>query len=802
MTAAAHPAPNAASVRPGEARRCRHCGNSFEPRFEEEHFCCSGCRVVHDLIRSSGFDSFYELLGGKTLEPADAPPLPDDLAVRLGEAIGNAEAERSSGDSPAKLTLRVGNLSCTACVWLIDHLYRQQDGALKISADTTRSTLALWWTPGEFDVPAFVRELHRFGYPVAPLDEDDDELPCQSQALVTRLGVTAGLAMNTMAFTLPSYLGMEPDDQLARLFALVAFASASLALAVGGSYFFHRAWSALKAKTLHMDVPISLGLAAAYLGSLAGMAFDIEGMLYFDFVATFAFLMIGGRWLHLRILDRNRQHLRARERDLTTVYRLEKDGGKKRIDLRKIQAWEALEIPTGAIVPTTGQLIDKAARFHLDWINGEPEPVVFHGGQKVPAGARNGTSGPVRLITREAFAGTLLERLLFQSENDDLVESPDGTVHRILGIYLFSVLAVALTGGAAWMLAGRGAAASLQVLISVLVVSCPCALGLALPLLDEMVLSKLKRQGIFLRRHSLWGRLRRIETLVFDKTGTLTEPVKRLTNPEALEGLSPKGLAALRHLTATNAHPVGKALHDVVASRFGDAGDLPRAAIREHPGKGVSCDFDGCEWRLGRDDWAVPKGSDSGACTLSRDGAPMARFRIEETVRDGAIEQLRALRRRNFQLRLFSGDPDAERVGRTARILGLSAGEVRFDLSPEEKAELVAAEPKRSVLFVGDGGNDSLAFGAAAACGTPATGVRALESRADFVFTGRGFHAIGQLLDAARRRRRLVAVIFTAALVYNVVAVGLCLAGMMNPLLAAVLMPASSILTTAIAARG
>jgi P-type Cu2+ transporter len=791
-----------------EQRRCDHCGNRFQPRFETEKFCCSGCRVVHDLIQSGGFGSFYDLLGRRVLQPAaNAEPAGDQID-ELAEAITEAETQRPSPDSPARLTLRIGNLSCTACVWLIDHLFRQHPGALKMSSDTARSTLTLWWNPGEFPVLDFVRDLHRYGYP-AFLCNADDEAPQESGALLTRLGVTAGLAMNTMAFTLPSYLGLDTGDELARLFMLVAFASSTLALAVGGSYFFQRAVNSWKLRSLHMDVPISLGLIAAYLGSVGGFLFGVEHMLYFDFVAIFAFLMLSGRYIHLRLLDRNRRQLWARERDMTAAFRLNAAGDRERITLSRINAGDLLEIPAGAMVPVEARLESGTARFQLDWINGEPEPVLFLAGQRVPAGAKNGTAEPIRLVAGHAYSGSFLEQLFAPVEEDPGSHTAATSTHPIRKYYLVTVILVALAGAGAWLAAGKGVADSLQVLISVLVVSCPCALGLALPLLDEILLAKLKSHGVFIRRHSLWNRLRKVTRLDFDKTGTLTEPIKRLTNPEAIEALDPAAIEALHHLTISNHHPVGRALHDVLLTRFGVRNDVRALAgltgLEEVPGKGVRFHdpVSGDTWRLGRDDWACPDSRPAAVqgSSLSRNGLRLATFHLEEAIRDGAIEQLKRLRDRGYRIRLLSGDPDRARVADTAAKLGLSPENVHANLSPEEKAAFIAAEAPESTLFVGDGGNDSLAFQVAAATGSPATGIRAIESRADFVFTGRGFHAIQLLLDGATRRRTHVAKIFTVALLYNLFAISLSLAGLMSPLLAAILMPLSSVVTTAMAAR-
>jgi len=798
-------------------RRCDHCGNRFQPRFEAEKFCCSGCRVVHDLIQSGGFGSFYELLGRRVLQPAAQLDPAGEQLEELAEAVNEAEANRPSPGAPARLTVRLGNLSCTACVWLVDHLFRLHPGALRLSSDTSRSTLTLWWNPGEFSAMEFLRDLHRYGYPASVCQPGDEEAPQESRALLTRLGVTAGLAMNTMAFTLPSYLGLETGHELDRLFTLVAFASSTLALAVGGSYFFQRALSSLKLRALHMDVPISLGLVAAWLGSVAGWLFGVRELLYFDFVATFAFLMLSGRYIHLRLLDRNRRQLWAREREITTTHRIGPDGSRTRIPLSRVAAGDPLEIAPGGMVPVEAVLDSAAAKLHLDWINGEPEPVLFTTGQRVPAGARNGSSVPLRVVAGHDYTGSFLEQLFAPTDDDFDAHSAASSTHPIRKYYLITVILVALAGAGAWLATGRGFASSLQVFISVLVVSCPCALGLALPLLDEILLAKLRKHGLFIRRHSLWSRLKGIDRLDFDKTGTLTEPVKRLVDPSVIDALDDISLAALRRLTETNHHPVGRALREVVVARRGAVSlggarsgvpakddlappSFPSGAeIAEVPGKGVEFTRAGTTWRLGRGDWAA--GQPGEACVFSRDGVTLAAFRFEEAIRDGAVEQLRRLRVRGYRLRILSGDPDGARVAATAARLGLDPADVHANLSPADKAAFIAADHPDKTLFVGDGGNDGPAFEAAAASGSPATGIRAIENRADFVFTGRGFHAIPLLLEAAERRKQQIAKLFTVALLYNLGAVALCLAGLMSPLLAAILMPLSSLVTTSMAAR-
>ncbi len=787
-------------------RSCAHCGSEFRTRRRDERFCCAGCRVVYEALHAGGLGSFYELLGGRKLDPAVHADAATELGTGIERAIQDAENHALITSKAARISLRVGNLTCTACIWLIEHLFRKHSGALKFTTDTNRSLLTLWWNPGEFVVRDFLSELHRFGYQVSLCDESQEPPTAESASLLTRLGVTGGLALNAMAFTLPTYLGLSAESELSGLFALISFASASLAMAVGGSYFFRRAWLALRAGVMHMDVPIALGLFFAYMGSIAGWIFHIEGLHYFDFVAIFTFLMLAGRWLHLRWLDRNRMQIHARGQSLSRTVRILPDHSREMISMDAVISGDLLEILRRGLVPTRAILLADEASFAVDWITGEPDPLTLTQGREIPAGARNVSSTPILVRAREDFSGSLLQSLL-NSKNDE-EESGDPEANspsaHWMRPYMTVVLAAAFLGAGIWMVCDHSLGRALQVLISVLVVSCPCALGLALPLLNERILASLRDDGIYVRVHSLWSRLSQVRTIAFDKTGTLTETIHRVSNPEVFDLLRSTDLYALRMLTDQNEHPYARALREEIGSRFGSVDVISETNVHEapyHPGKGMEITFDGARWRLGRDDWATGNGSCDlrSGCTLSVDGTSVARFSISESVRDGAVREMESLRQRGYDLYLISGDPDEERVNQIACQLGFTEEETRFNQSPEEKAAWIESVGPEKTLYLGDGGNDRLAMEISGVKGTPATGSREVEGQADFVFTGRGFRVLTRILEATRQRTAALYALFGIALPYNVIVIAISLAGKMNPLLAAILMPLSSIVTSSVA---
>lgn len=780
------------STAPFSLRKCLHCNAPFRPRREDDAYCCSGCRVVRELIEGEGFSNFYELLGKRSLNPLDDQPINEAVTDWL---------EPYLDDESGTLSVKVANLSCTACVWLIERLFRKKPGGIRIEVNTSRSSLTLWWTPRSFDLIGFARDMHRFGYPLSKQTDDDEEEAAfsESRALLTRLGVTGGLALNTMAFTLPSYLGLSVSDSLSGLFRLVAFASSTLALAVGGSWFFQRAFAAFRARIMHMDVPITIGLLAAYLGSLIGVAAGSEQLLYFDFVATFVTLMLLGRWLHVRMIEHNRYQLKAREKSVVSLQKKTASSGFEAISTKEIELGDHIKILPGSLVPVSGILLSPdSARISLDWINGEPEPFTIHCGEVIPTGARNASGEGIQVRAEHDFSGTLMDKLLSTRASD--VQPSDSFYGKVLQLYLVIVICLAVLGFVGWLLFAGDWIQATQVLISVMVVSCPCALGLALPLVDEIVNSRMRQLGVFVRRNQLWQKLPGIKHIVLDKTGTLTEPVPRLLNPEILESLDSESRAALAILTRRNRHPHGSAVREAILSSFGEIGLEGEGESEEVVSCGVRARVAGNEWRFGKQSWATddPEGADT---VLSKNGMLVARFVIGESIREGAAEEITRLQSAGFFVQVLSGDPNLDRVLETGNALKIPVNQIHAAQSPQQKADFIQQNEPRKTLFVGDGGNDSLALDSAICSGSPATGIRAVEGRTDFVFMGRNFRAISHLLRAAKRRRMIVRTIFAVAVGYNIVAITICLAGLMNPLLAAVLMPISSLVTTFIATR-
>lgn len=754
---------------------------------DEEDFCCSGCAHVYNLIQDSGLTRFYDLRGREIEPVSPAANRPGDYGWLETLAAEAGEQARATGKA-ARISLDIKGISCVGCVWLIDELFRRRKGAIRLDIRPQTGVFLAEWKPDEFDLVDFAKDLRRFGYRLAP--PASETARGDSGPLLTRLGVCAFLALNTMLFTLPGYLGMEDDFPFAGVFELLTLLFSTLSYGVGGLWFVGRAWDAARMGILHIDLPIAIGVTAAWFASVVGWLLGYEPLIYFDFVAIFIFLMLTGRWVQERSVERNRARVRTLDPS-AAVY--ESAEGKEPVQVSSIAPGKRFVVPPGGTVPVLCLLESDSASVSLESINGEPEPISLSRGGRIPSGAILNSATPVILEALEEWRESLLHRLV--SENASTSRNP--ILEKVLTVYTGLIIGISVLGGTTWTVFS-GILPGIQVAVSVLVVSCPCSLGIAWPLINDLSAALLRRKGLYLRNIEVWGRLTRVDTIVFDKTGTLTLEIPKLANPEELSNLSNTEKQALFALVESSFHPFGRALRErLLRERVASA---ILTDFKEVPGKGVSGNWNGHNWSLGKSGW-LDADSDSPQGTIfARGGERIACFFFEDEIREGATAEIAQLNRSGFSVAVLSGDR-RDKVHTLASSLHIDPAKALGELDPLEKANWIEQHAPNSALMIGDGANDALAFNRATCRGTPLLDKGILESRCDFFFTGRDLSALRNLFAVASVRSRRLRSVFAFAVAYNTAAIAVCLAGWMNPLLAAILMPASALITLAIASR-
>ncbi|EDY81577.1 E1-E2 ATPase subfamily, putative [Verrucomicrobiia bacterium DG1235] len=686
----------------------------------------------------------------------------------------------------ASLSLALEGISCVGCVWLIDRVFAESKGGISCRVNVQYGTIDMEWETGVFDVLSFVGRIKKFGYRVCPARDSDES---ESRSIVWKLGLSGAFALNGMLYTLPVYLGMDPDFLVAPHFHWLSSIFASLSMVFCGSYFIGKAAKAAAQGIAHLDLPISIGIVFAYLVSWYGLWKGDENLVYFDFVSTFVFLMLVGRWLQVVAIERNRNRLADIRLEAPEVEIESGSGSRIKTRADQIKSGEVYWLASGQRVPVRSKLLSERASLGMDWISGESESRIVERDGEAPSGASLENQFSVRLEAAEEWSDSLLNKL---SAREARSLERDLVAQKWIFRYLVVAFGIAVVGGGVWLAMGD-LSSGLKVFISVLVVSCPCALGIAWPFGDEIALARLKQQGVFVTTHSLWNRLSRVRRIVFDKTGTLTRSSLTMVNPEGIDRLAPGELRALSALCAQTRHPVSNTIREHLMAKGLFRADGASEAV-EQVGLGVELNASGSLWRLGKAPWACELGEGT---VFARDGRQLLDLSFEDLPLPDSNREIKELGKGGLSIAILSGDRE-EKARLIGDSLGLDPRQVFGNLLPEEKAAWIESHEPEATLMVGDGANDTLAFRSAFCAGAPANEQGIVAEKADFHYLGNGIGGIRSLLTIGEQRRKALVGLMTFAVAYNLFAIGLSLIGWVTPLVAAVLMPLSSIISLGI----
>lgn len=732
------------------------------------------------MLSNEGLTRFYDLGGSSTGAVGTAPRVP------AFDWLEEWEQKHSVDGKVVRMVLDVQGIRCAACVWLLRAVWERIAGSKPLQISSSLGRVTLQYDVGSDVGRQYLEMAARLGYPMAPVSRRI----VSDTGLLVRLGICAAIAMNAMILAVSLYFGLDTatanasDSSLRELFGWVLFALSSISVVVGGPVFFGTALAGMRAGVVHMDLPISLGILMAYGGSVYGQLSG--GATYFDTVAIFVAFMLGGRYLQQRTLAKNRDSVLADDGAEHLRARCVREGTAKLIPIQQLQVGDEIILAPGDLVPTRGVLLGEASTFSLDWINGESEARRFEAGTEVPAGAFHAARSAVRMRVTATYHDSGLATLLSQEPIDR--EDTAGRVifwERLNRYYAIGVLVAAAVGAIIWSVVD--AARALPVAVAVLVVTCPCAMGIATPLAFHLALARLRRSGVYVRTKSLLDKVRVLRHVVFDKTGTVTFGGLRA---QALGEIPADALPVLASLAASSNHPVSRAVFESLLR----APILECLHVDEHVGEGLVAQYAGSTWCLGSRAFAQLPAHDGEYrdCVLTRDGQLVMAFELEEDFRAGAAAEIANLQQRGLQVHLMSGDRP-ERVAIAATHLGLSSDHAQGGMSPTDKAAAVAALDRRDTMMVGDGLNDAPAFDAAFCAGTPAMDRPVLPARSDFCFRGAQAGAVASLCEVAHEHSRVVRTNLTLALLYNAAVLAVSFAGLMTPLLCAVLMPISSV---------
>ncbi len=698
-------------------------------------------------------------------------------------------ASRELGDGLRQLELAVPDVHCATCISTIEKDLDKLDMVSNARVNLSTKRVRVTFDP-ELGAP---RELTRAvldsGHRVLLLDNVDEEDDGQLKGLIRALAVAGFAAGNIMLFSVSIWSGAEPTtrDMFHWISALIAIPAVGYA----GQPFFRSAVAVLRQRRLNMDVPISLAVTLSLIMSVVETLRGSQDA-YFDASVSLLFFLLIGRTLDHMMRDKARSAVKnLAQLAPRSAVRIKEDGSRETIAIGDIKPGMTLSILAGQRVPVDGKIVEGVSEADISLVTGEADPELVEPGSEVLAGTLILT-GAVSLEAEQPADQSFLARMI------ELMEAAESTkagyrriADRAAQIYAPAVHLLALITFLGWGFIGGDWHHATLIAIAVLIITCPCALALAVPMVHIVAAGRLFEAGIVMKDGAALERLAEVNHVVFDKTGTLTKGHPQVTKQLFGDG---DGLVQAARLARRSAHPFSQA----IGLKEG-GGEVFSGQVREVPGQGIEGRDTQGTWRLGKASWCGIEenrvSSGGSVVWLSLDEKPVAAFELADTARSDARISIQALIKDGMKVTLLSGDR-AEPVVALARELGIETAKAQ--LNPADKLAFVQKlqEQGDKVLMVGDGINDAPALRAANASMAPASAADVGRNAADFVFTRDNLTAVPACLRLAKRSAVTVLQNFGLALAYNLTAVPLAMAGYVTPLFAALAMSTSSILVT------
>jgi Cu2+-exporting ATPase len=774
--------------------------------------CCRGCQAVAELIAGQGLDAYYR---NRTAFAPTAEPNGTDKRefshFDLPEVQAGYVLYFNNNQREAALLLE--GVTCAACLWLIEQRLLRLNGVTAATINHGTHRLRIAWDETRVRLSVMLAAIAALGYRAHLYDAYRSEavLARERRALLWRLFVAAFGMMQVMMVAAPAYLsdGEMPAD----IERLMQFAGLALTLPVmiwSAAPFYRGAWRGLMARTPNMDVPVSAGILTAFAASVLATV-QGAGAVYYDSVCMFVFLLLGTRYLEL-----NARAVAAREQDrlarlvpaiATRLPQFPDVSVREQVPAASLRPGDMVEIKPGAAAPGDGVVVEGVSSVNEALLTGEFRPLPRKPGDRIIAGSVNGEGVLIARMQQTGQQTTLagMARLMdrAQQAKPQLAVLAD----RVAGKFMLALLLVVAASAAAWWWIDRDRV--LWVTISLLVVTCPCALSLATPAALVAATGSLSRRGVLLTRGHALEALARATHFVFDKTGTLTSGRMSLIGVLPLgERSRERALATVAALEASAAHPVGRAL--------ATAGPAPApyqaSQTRHFTGQGVEGIVDGVRLRAGSPrfvaalnglpvpDDLVFVSDEVTAVALGSEREWLALFTLGDALRSDARHVVQALVELGREVHLLSGDR-APCVARVAQRLGIASA--RGDATPTDKVDYVRGLQERGavVAVIGDGVNDAPVLAQAQVSVAMASGVELARLSADVALLTDRIEPLLEAVTIARRTLRIIQQNFIWAIVYNAIAVPLAVMGQVTPLVAAIGMSASSLLVIGNALR-
>ncbi|MCI6989450.1 MAG: cadmium-translocating P-type ATPase [Campylobacter sp.] len=781
-----------------EKFRCDHCKQKFKESelFTDENglrFCCNGCKQVFYLLKSSGLnDEFYEKLGKNTLNPANIQKASE---AEVENIYKNYVKKNENGFD--EVFLIIEGLHCSACVWLNEKVLINAPGVLEMNINASTGKAKIIWDENETSLAKIFMLIESIGY--RPMAYDplvaSQKITNKKTKYYAKLLVGIFATMNMMWISIALYSGyFSGIDQGSKdIFHFAEFILATPVLFYTGSVFFAGAKIAIKNKTPNMDLLIAFSASLTYIYSLYAM-FSRNGEVYFDSVCMIITFVFIGKFLEISAQKYSTDTLDKISNFIVNDI-LVKQGDKfQRININEIKKGDIILINSGEKVLIDGRIISGQASFDYASLSGESLPLYKESGDEITSGAIC-IDGSVEYTATSDFQSSVFSKIINLLQNATLQKTKiEVTVNKIAKFFTPTVITLAIIAFVGWWFSGESFERSLMIFISVLVIACPCALGLATPVASLVGLGIGLKKGIIFKESKVIETLAKCNTIVFDKTGTLSKAKLKITNAKFYAEFD-KNL--LLNLLISSTHPVSVCVLEYLKNSGEKLKKLEFDELENIPAKGVRALFEGKKLNGGsliymNELGLNPENSDKTNYFFAIDGEILAKFELEDELRDDTKASIERLKKLGFDIHILSGDNEAT-VVKVALKLGVK--NYKAHCLPDDKSEFVKSliSQNKNVVMVGDGINDSLALSLANVGVCLGSGATISVEKSDIILIKDSLSSLVSAVEISKKTYRIIKQNLAFCLLYNSLTIPIAAAGYIIPLFAAISMSLSSL---------
>lgn len=768
---------------------CYHCGDDCgkNPVYHnDKNFCCAGCKTVYEIFSNNDLSYYYDLQSA-----AGAPSQEVEGKYDFLESQDIVEKLIEFNDSGIQIiNLYIPHIHCSSCIWILENLQKLNKGINSSQVDFPKKTVRVTFNSNKVSLKELVLLMSKIGYePYISLDDYGKTEKGKNRSLSYKLGIAGFAFGNVMFLSFPEYfeVGEFWLEQFKGVFRWLMFAFSLPVVFYAAQDYFISAYKGLRSKFLNIDIPIALGILVLFLRSTVEIIFD-WGSGFFDSLTGLVFFLLLGKFFQQKTYS-----YLSFERDYKSYFpiavtTITDNNTEKSTQVYDIKAGDRLLIRNGELIPVDAILINGNAKIDYSFVTGESEPVDKISGDKVYAGGKQ-ISSAIEIEAIKSVSQSYLTQLwsnaVFQQDKSGNFQTLTDSIGKRFTI---AVLTIAFVSALIWLILDPGK--TINVFTAVLIIACPCAIALAAPFTLGNMLRIFGRHGFYLRDARTIEQLAQIDTAIFDKTGTITTAEKGNVHYEGLE-LTSEEESLLKNTLRSSNHPLSRKLYDILAEQ----NIVPLEEYEEYLGEGIKGATVKDSVKIGSAAFvghSEIKNRDSTSVHLSSNDQYKGCFIFQNQYRDGVEEVFKTMSR-NMELAILSGDNAGEKA-KLAQLLP-EGTPLYFNQKPDSKLQFIKSlqDQNKKVMMVGDGLNDAGALAQSNVGIAISENVNVFSPACDGILDAKNFKSLYRYILASKKAIKIIKLSFILSLMYNVVGLYFAVTGQLQPVIAAILMPLSSI---------